>query len=187
MQTFAVILVCTIISALFGIPIGIAMSKYNRLQKAIIPVLDLLQTLPTFVYLIPPDLPLSHRRVAALRHRDYSLCHCAGDPPDRPWRPLVDKDVVEAGNAFGMSPRQKLTKVELPLALPNIMAGLNQTIMMSLAMVVIASHGHRTRAWGSRSARHSQSRARRWIEGRGLYRSAGGDAGPHLKSGTLAH
>ena len=52
---------------------------------------------------------------------------------------LVDKDVVEAGNAFGMSPRQKLTKVELPLALSNIMAGLNQTIMMSLAMVVIAS------------------------------------------------
>ena len=52
---------------------------------------------------------------------------------------LVDKDVVEAGNAFGMSPGQKLTKVELPLALPNIMAGLNQTIMMSLAMVVIAS------------------------------------------------
>ena len=87
MQTFAVILVCTIISALFGIPIGIAMSKYNRLQKAIIPVLDLLQTLPTFVYLIPLIFLFPIGEVAALRHCDYPLCHCAGDPSDRPWRP----------------------------------------------------------------------------------------------------
>lgn len=134
MQTFAVILVCTIISALLGVPIGIAMSKYNRLQRAIIPVLDLLQTLPTFVYLIPLIFlfPIGESRlygiaiVPVIRLTDLGVR-------------LVDKDVVEAGNAFGISPAQKLGKVELPLALPNIMAGLNQTIMMSLAMVVIAS------------------------------------------------
>jgi glycine betaine/proline transport system permease protein len=139
MQTFAVILVCTIISALFGIPIGIAMSKYNRLQKAIIPVLDLLQTLPTFVYLIPLIFlfPIGESRLYGIAIILYAIVPVIR-LTDLGVR-LVDKDVVEAGNAFGMSPRQKLTKVELPLALPNIMAGLNQTIMMSLAMVVIAS------------------------------------------------
>jgi glycine betaine/proline transport system permease protein len=137
MQTFAVILVCTIISALFGIPIGIAMSKYNRLQKAIIPVLDLLQTLPTFVYLIPLIFlfPIGESRLYGIAIILYAIVPVIR-LTDLGVR-LVDKDVVEAGNAFGMSPRQKLTKVELPLALPNIMAGLNQTIMMSLAMVVI--------------------------------------------------
>ena len=139
MQTFAVILVCTIISALFGIPIGIAMSKYNRLQKAIIPVLDLLQTLPTFVYLIPLIFlfPIGESRLYGIAIILYAIVPVIR-LTDLGVR-LVDKDVVEAGNAFGMSPGQKLTKVELPLALPNIMAGLNQTIMMSLAMVVIAS------------------------------------------------
>ena len=139
MQTFAVIFVCTIISALFGIPIGIAMSKYNRLQKAIIPVLDLLQTLPTFVYLIPLIFlfPIGESRLYGIAIILYAIVPVIR-LTDLGVR-LVDKDVVEAGNAFGMSPGQKLTKVELPLALPNIMAGLNQTIMMSLAMVVIAS------------------------------------------------
>jgi glycine betaine/proline transport system permease protein len=139
MQTFAVILVCTIISALFGIPIGIAMSKYNRLQKTIIPVLDLLQTLPTFVYLIPLIFlfPIGESRLYGIAIILYAIVPVIR-LTDLGVR-LVDKDVVEAGNAFGMSPGQKLTKVELPLALPNIMAGLNQTIMMSLAMVVIAS------------------------------------------------
>ena len=76
MQTFAVILVCTIISALFGIPIGIAMSKYNRLQKAIIPVLDLLQTLPTFVYLIPLIFlfPIGESRLYGIAIILYALC-----------------------------------------------------------------------------------------------------------------
>lgn len=139
MQTFAVILVCTIISAMLGIPIGIAMSKSNRLQKTVLPVLDLLQTLPTFVYLIPLIFlfPIGESRLYGIAIILYAIVPIVR-LTDLGIR-LVDRDVVEAGNAFGMNPRQKLTKVEMPLALPNIMAGLNQTIMMSLAMVVIAS------------------------------------------------
>jgi glycine betaine/proline transport system permease protein len=139
MQTLSIITVCTGISILLGVPIGIAMSKSDRLQKAVVPILDLLQTLPTFVYLIPLIFLFSvtesklygiaiilYAIVPVIRLTDLGIR-------------LVDQDVVEAANAFGMDGRQKLIKVELPLALPNIMAGVNQTIMMSLAMVVIAS------------------------------------------------
>ena len=120
-------------------PVGILMSKNNTVQRMIIPVLDLLQTLPSFVYLIPliflfsvtePKLYgiaiILYAIVPVIRLTDLGIR-------------LVDKDVIEAANAFGMSGRQKLFGVEIPLALPNIMAGVNQTIMMSLAMVVIAS------------------------------------------------
>ena len=139
MQTLSIIVVCTSISILFGVPLGIAMSKSNGLQRTMIPVLDLLQTLPTFVYLIPLIFLFSvtesklygiaiilYAIVPVIRLTDLGIR-------------LVDKDVVEAANAFGMTNWQKLIKVEFPLALPNIMAGVNQTIMMSLAMVVIAS------------------------------------------------
>jgi glycine betaine/proline transport system permease protein len=139
MQTLSIIFVCTGISIILGVPIGIAMSKSNALQRGILPVLDLLQTLPTFVYLIPLIYLFSvtesklygiaiilYAIVPVIRLTDLGIR-------------LVDKDVIEAANAFGMTGRQKLVKVELPLALPNIMAGVNQTIMMSLAMVVIAS------------------------------------------------
>jgi len=139
LQTLSIVLVCTSISILFGVPIGIAMAKSDGFQRIVLPVLDLLQTLPTFVYLIPliflfsvtePKLYgiaiIAYAIVPVIRLTDLGIR-------------LVDKDVVEAANAFGMSPGQKLWGVELPLALPNIMAGVNQTIMMSLAMVVIAS------------------------------------------------
>ncbi|WGI23177.1 ABC transporter permease subunit [Amylibacter sp. IMCC11727] len=139
MQTLSIIFVCTGISILLGVPIGIAMSKSDRLQRSIVPILDLLQTLPTFVYLIPLIFLFSvtesklygiaiilYAIVPVIRLTDLGIR-------------LVDQDVIEAANAFGMNSRQKLIGVELPLALPNIMAGINQTIMMSLAMVVIAS------------------------------------------------
>ncbi len=139
MQTLSIIFVCTGISVLLGVPIGIAMSKSDTMQRMTIPVLDLLQTLPTFVYLIPLIFLFSvtesklygiaiilYAIVPVIRLTDLGIR-------------LVDKDVIEAANAFGMNAKQKLMKVELPLALPNIMAGVNQTIMMSLAMVVIAS------------------------------------------------
>jgi len=139
MQTLSIIFVCTGISVLLGVPIGIAMSKSDRLQKALVPVLDLLQTLPTFVYLIPLIFLFS---VTESKLYGIALILYAIVPvvrlTDLGIR-LVDQDVIEAANAFGMNARQKLTGVELPLALPNIMAGINQTIMMSLAMVVIAS------------------------------------------------
>jgi len=139
LETLSIIFVCTGISVLFGVPIGIAMSRSNTLQRATIPVLDLLQTLPTFVYLIPLIFLFSvtesklygiaiilYAIVPVIRLTDLGIR-------------LVDRDVIEAADAFGMTRQQKLWGVELPLALPNIMAGVNQTIMMSLAMVVIAS------------------------------------------------
>lgn len=139
MQTLSIIFVCTGISVLLGVPIGIAMSKSDRLQKSLVPLLDLLQTLPTFVYLIPLIFLFS---VTESKLYGIAIILYAIVPvvrlTDLGIR-LVDKDVIEAANAFGMNPRQKLWGVELPLALPNIMAGINQTIMMSLAMVVIAS------------------------------------------------
>ena len=139
MQTLAIISVCTTICVLLGVPIGIAMSKSDRLQRAVVPVLDLLQTLPTFVYLIPLIYLFS---VTESKLYGIAIILYAIVPVVRLTNlgiRLVDQDVVEAANAFGMTPRQKLIKVEMPLALPNIMAGINQTIMMSLAMVVIAS------------------------------------------------
>jgi len=139
MQTLAIVFVCTSLSVLIGVPIGIGMSKSDTAQRMIVPILDLLQTLPTFVYLIPLIFLFSvtesklygiaiilYAIVPVIRLTDLGIR-------------LVDRDVVEASNAFGMNASQKLMRVELPLALPNIMAGVNQTIMMSLAMVVIAS------------------------------------------------
>jgi glycine betaine/proline transport system permease protein len=139
MQTLAIIFVCAFICVLFGVPIGIAMSRSDKLQRVAIPVLDMLQTLPPFVYLIPliflfsvtePKLygiaVILYAIVPVVRLTDLGIR-------------LVDKDVIEAADAFGMTRRQKLFGVQIPLALPNIMAGVNQTIMMSLAMVVIAS------------------------------------------------
>ena len=138
-RTLSIIFVCTIIAVLLGVPIGIAMSRSNALQRAVIPILDMLQTLPTFVYLVPLIFLFSvtesklygiaiilYAIVPVIRLTDLGIR-------------LVDKDVIEAADAFGMSSRQKLWGVQIPLALPNIMAGINQTIMMSLAMVVIAS------------------------------------------------
>ncbi|MEL6747070.1 MAG: ABC transporter permease subunit, partial [Pseudomonadota bacterium] len=138
-QTLSIIFVCTFICILLGVPIGIAMSKSDRFQQGTIPVLDMLQTLPSFVYLIPLIFLFSvtesklygiaiilYAIVPVIRLTDLGIR-------------LVDKDVIEAANAFGMNGRQKLFGVEIPLALPNIMAGVNQTIMMALAMVVIAS------------------------------------------------
>ncbi len=138
-STLSIVFVCTLISVLIGVPIGIAMSRSNLLQRAMIPVLDMLQTLPTFVYLIPLIYLFSvtesklygiaiilYAIVPVIRLTDLGIR-------------LVDRDVIEAADAFGMSDRQKLWGVQVPLALPNIMAGINQTIMMSLAMVVIAS------------------------------------------------
>ncbi|MEL7211377.1 MAG: ABC transporter permease subunit [Pseudomonadota bacterium] len=138
-QTLSIIFVCTIFCVALGVPIGIAMSKSNTMQRITIPILDMLQTLPTFVYLIPLIFLFSvtesklygiaiilYAIVPVIRLTDLGIR-------------LVDKDVIEAADAFGMNSWQKLTGVQIPLALPNIMAGINQTIMMSLAMVVIAS------------------------------------------------
>lgn len=139
MQTLAIIFVCAFLCVLLGVPIGIAMARSDTLQRMIIPVLDMLQTLPPFVYLIPLIFLFS---VTESKLYGIAIILYAIVPVIRLTNlgiRLVDKDVIEAADAFGMTPRQKLYKVQIPLALPNIMAGVNQTIMMSLAMVVIAS------------------------------------------------
>jgi glycine betaine/proline transport system permease protein len=139
MQTLSIIFVCAAICVALGVPIGIMMSRSDRMEQGTIPILDMLQTLPPFVYLIPLIFLFS---VTEPKLYGIAIILYAIVPVIRLTNlgiRLVDKEVIEAADAFGMTPRQKLFGVEIPLALPNIMAGVNQTIMMSLAMVVIAS------------------------------------------------
>ena len=138
MVTLAIVTVCTLISIVIGIPIGIVMARSNRVQSVINPVLDVMQTMPSFVYLIPVVMIFGIGKVPGL----IAVVIYAVPPIIRLTNlgiRLVDREVLEAADAFGSSARQKLVNVQIPLALPTIMAGINQTIMMSLAMVVVAS------------------------------------------------
>ena len=138
MATLAIILVATFLCISIGIPLGIAMARSNRVQLAIIPVLDVMQTIPSFVYLIPVVMLLGIGKVPGL----IAVCIYAIPPIVRLTNlgiRLVDKDVLEAADSFGANYWQKLFGIQVPLALPTIFAGINQTIMMALAMVVIAS------------------------------------------------
>jgi len=138
MKTISMVLTATFLSIAIGLPVGILMARSERVQKVISPILDIMQTMPSFVYLIPVVMLLGIGRVPGLiAVVIYAL------PPMIRLTNLgirqVDPEVLEATDAFGSSSWQKLTKAQLPLALPTIMAGINQTIMMALAMVVIAS------------------------------------------------
>lgn len=138
MKTISMIFVCTVIAIVVGIPIGILMARSDRVQSLINPILDVMQTMPSFVYLIPVVMLLGIGKVPGL----IAVVIYAIPPMIRLTNlgiRLVDKDVLEAADAFGSSSWQKLKDVQMPLALPTIMAGINQTIMMALAMVVIAS------------------------------------------------
>ncbi len=138
MATVAIITVCVIICMLMGIPVGVLMARSDRTERAILPVLDMMQTIPSFVYLIPILMLLGIGKVPGL----IAICIYAVPPIIRLTNlgiREVDKETIEASEAFGATKFQKLKTVQIPLALPTVFAGVNQTIMMALAMVVIAS------------------------------------------------
>ncbi|MGB3368053.1 MAG: ABC transporter permease subunit [Acidaminobacteraceae bacterium] len=138
MLTLAIVLTSVFISLLFGIPLGIFSAYKVRFEKITKPILDAMQTMPSFVYLIPAIMLFGLGSVPAVFATTiYAL------PPVIRLTTLaiksVSEDMLEAAHSFGATPWQILFKVEIPQALPTIMAGVNQTTMMAMAMVVVAS------------------------------------------------
>lgn len=137
LQTLALMVVSVGIALQFGIPLGIWAARSPRVDAFLRPILDAMQTMPAFVYLIPVLLFFGIARVpSVIATVIYAL------PPAIRLTNLgirrVDREILEAARAFGSTPAQILFKVELPLAMPSIMMGINQTVMMVLAMVIIA-------------------------------------------------
>lgn len=138
MATVALMLAATVLSVLIGVPLGIAMSRSDRMRGGMLPVLDVMQTMPIFVYLIPFVMLFGPGKIPALLATIVFAIPPVIRLTDLGIR-QVDPEIVEASRSFGASPRQQLWTVQVPLAMPTIMAGINQTTMMALSMVVIAS------------------------------------------------
>lgn len=138
MTTLAIVLTCVIFCAIVGIPLGVAAAKSDRFWTVLRPILDLMQTIPSFVYLVPIVMLFSIGNVSGV----IVTCIYALSPVVRLTNlgiRQVRPDMVEASNAFGASKSQTLMKVELPLAMPTILAGVNQTVMLALSMSVVSS------------------------------------------------
>jgi glycine betaine/proline transport system permease protein len=138
METMAIIIISVIIALAIGIPTGILMARNDRIESIFKPQLDAMQTMPSFVYLVPVLLLFSMGKVPAV----FATIIYSVPPVIRLTNTgirQVSQSVIEAARAFGSSTRQTLLEVQLPLAIPSIIVGINQTTMMALAMVVIAS------------------------------------------------
>jgi glycine betaine/proline transport system permease protein len=138
METLALVLAATGVSMIVGVPLGILAARRPMFYAILRPILDLMQTIPTFVYLIPALILFGLGAVSGL----VATVIFAIPAPIRLTRLGIistPPSLIEAAQAFGANPLQVLTKIELPFALPQIMAGITQTIMLSLSMVVIAS------------------------------------------------
>lgn len=138
MYTVTLVILASLISILIGIPLGIWMSKSQTVNNVVQPILDFMQTMPAFVYLIPA---VAFFGIGMVPGVFSSVVYAM--PPTVRFTNLgireVDEEMIEAAESFGSTGQQKLFKVELPLAKSTIMAGINQTVMLSLSMVVIAS------------------------------------------------
>lgn len=138
MQTLALVLVSVLVSLVLGLPLGVLCARSRWLRRLVMPLLDLMQTIPSFVYLIPAAMLFGLGKVPAIL---ATVIYAA--PPLVRLTDLgirqVGAEAVEAARAFGATRRQLLVKVQIPLSLPTILQGINQTTMMALAMVVIAS------------------------------------------------
>jgi glycine betaine/proline transport system permease protein len=138
MSTLVLVMLSVIIALLIGIPLGIGMTRSSKLKTVVEPVLDFMQTMPSFVYLIPAVMLFGIGVVPGM----FATVIFAIPPPVRLTHlgiVQVPEDMKEMAVAFGASDRQVLTKVELPLAMPSIMTGINQCIMLGISMVVVAS------------------------------------------------
>jgi len=136
--TLGIVLISVLVSIIIGLPTGIFMAKSKRMERFLKPLLDGMQTMPSFVYLIPAVMLFGLGNVPAV----FATTIYAVPPLIRLTYlgiTTVNKEVVEAGLAFGSTPMQMLVKIEIPQSIPTIMTGVNQTTMMAMAMVVISS------------------------------------------------